>query len=174
MAQISGSFSGRSNFSLRLNVTEISTNQAANESVVSAYLFIQVDGTGTSNDYSNTSYYSVTVNNQTWDGYYNYDFSGKPVGYDLGLWALNITVPHDSDGSKLLVFDCYSNAASPLLNANPAAGSLTLTRFYFFGKRATSTSTWVTNTTGKRWNGSAWVTLTTAKMWNGSSWVNFS
>jgi hypothetical protein len=174
MARISAVFSGRSNFELRLDVTEKSTNRDNNESVVTAYLYIYVLSTGTSNDFSGTSYYSVTVNGTTWDGYYNYDFSGKPVGYDLGLWALDITVPHNSDGTKTVAFDCYSDAASPLLSANPAPGTLDLTTFYFFGKRATSTSTWVTNTTGKRWNGSAWVTLTTAKMWNGSAWVNFS
>lgn len=174
MAEISAAFSGRPNFSLHLRVTEKSATQSTNSSVVTAYLFIMVDSTGTSNDYSNTSTWTVTVNGTTWSDTYNYDFTGVAAGTDVGLWALDITVPHNADGTKTVSFDCSSSAASPLGSADPSAGSLALTTFYFFGKRRTSAGAWTTNTTGKRWNGSSWVAITTAKRWNGTSWVNFS
>jgi hypothetical protein len=173
MADISGAFAGRSNFSLHLAVNEISTSQSTNSSTVSIYLYILVDGTGTSNDYSNTSTYSLTVNGTTYTGNYNYDFSGKAVGFDLGLFATNLNIPHASDGSKTITFSASSSAASPLGAANATGGSLTLTRLYLWGDRRTA-SAWTPNTIAKRWNGTTWVELTTAKRWSGAAWVNLS
>lgn len=175
MAEISAAFSGRSNISLHMVVTESSTNQSTNTSVVSIGVYLLLDSASAlPYDLGTSSTWSASVNGTPYSGSYSYDFRGQSAGYTQSLLSTTQSVTHNSDGTKTISFDCSSSAASPLGSADPSAGSLALTTFYFFGKRRTSSSTWVTNTTGKRWNGSSWVAMTTAKRWNGSSWVNFS
>ena len=101
MASISGPFSSYpSLLRLRIECYQISTNIAANTSVIRADAYIDFSG-GSATSYNNTV--NITINGQTgsWNiGTQSYSGSGPRLvvgGYD-------ITIPHNADGSASIGF----------------------------------------------------------------------
>jgi len=120
LASVSGAFSSYpSLLRLRVECYQISTNIAANTSVIRADAYIDFSG-GSATSYGNTVNITINGNTGSWNiGTQSYSGSGPRLvvgGYD-------ITIPHNSDGSASINF---SGSASTGGWGSASTGSGTL------------------------------------------------
>lgn len=127
MTSWSATFSGRPAHALVLTVTESSTNEAANQSTVAWNLQINPPSPASGSYNLGASPYSVTINGSTYTGTYSYDF--RTSTSNLLLRSGNMTVTHDTDGSKSITVSASSAALSPLGTATISAKTVVLTDF---------------------------------------------
>ena len=124
MAQALGTFSGRSNHRLRLEVQQASQNIGGNYSTINWQLYIERTAASSSYYLSPGGSSSTTINGNVWNGGgFSYDFRSTAV-YQLGSGSYN--VGHAADGTKTLSYSASVNAPGTIGNAS-GSGSFVLT-----------------------------------------------
>lgn len=135
MAIYNVSYPGSSNYKLQLEVYEHDPSIPNNNSLVDAYLYMVVNNAsaGYFNKYNHSS--GFIINGTTYSNS-STTFDGRSTGKKLLYSKKDITIPHNSDGSKTISVSAWHNTGVGLGNGS-LSGTMTLTTI---NRQATVTS----------------------------------
>lgn len=119
-------YPGSSNYQLQLEVYEHDPSIPNNNSLVDAYLYMVVSNAkaGYYNNYNHNS--GFVINGTTYSNS-STRFDGRSTGKKLLHSVKNITIPHNSDGSKSISVSAWHNTGVGLGNGS-LSGTMTLTK----------------------------------------------
>lgn len=126
MGTYNENFTGRSEFYLRLIVTQTSQSISGNYSNLSWSLAVVKQGNSTAWSSTNTPW-SVTINGTTSSGTWNYDFRNAAIGYADVIASGTRQVTHSSDGTKTISVSASAVDNYGYLGSSTPSGSMGLT-----------------------------------------------